>query len=187
MRFPALAALALIAAPAAAQTVPLPHFDSIELSYGGRILLRQGPVQRVTLVRGSTEYTSFRVERRGMQQKLVVVTCNARCPQRYDMDVVVEGPDVEALAVHNGGLIVADGPFPLRPEMSVAVTHGGEIDLARMPVREVSAAVQGGGGITVDARDSLAAAVHGGGEIVYLGSPSLAQAVEGGGTIRRRR
>ena len=50
-----IAAATLVAAPAiaTAQTVvPVDKFDAVELHGGGMITIRQGPVQRVTIVHG---------------------------------------------------------------------------------------------------------------------------------------
>jgi hypothetical protein len=58
--------LALLAAAplAAAETVPVPAFRSVELRGGGDIVVRRGPAQ-VTLLQGSTQFTRFWVDPEG--------------------------------------------------------------------------------------------------------------------------
>jgi hypothetical protein len=175
-----------LASPAAAQTVPLPHFDSIQLNGGGRVELRQGPVQRVTLRSGSTAFTDIRVEPRYRERRLVIDACNRRCPHLYRLEIVIETPDARALAIAGGGEIVS-GAFAPQRDVAVSVRGGGRIDLRAAPARSVAASVEGGGAILVNPRDSLAASVEGGGEIVYWGNPSVARSIQGGGSVRQGR
>lgn len=177
------AALLAGAAPGMAQeVVPLPKFESIELNGGGSVLLRHGPVQRVTIRSGSTQFTEVRV--RGRDRRLVIDACNARCPRRYDLEIEIVIPHVEAVSVNGGGEIVAADGFPRQKSVAAAVHGGGEIDLRALPVREAAAAVQGGGRLLVRPDESLAASVHGGGEILYWGDPEVASSIEGGGVVR---
>ena len=185
------------AAPAAAATVvPVPHFESIELNGGGTIVLRRGPVQRVTIRNGSTEFTDVRVTGRGSRRigrstvlnsdsRLVIDACNRRCPTRYDLEIEIVTPDVGAVAINGGGEIVVQPGFAQQRTVAAAVNGGGEIDLRALPVRDVAAAVNGGGRLLVRAQESLAAAVHGGGEIRYWGDPDVSTSIQGGGVVRR--
>ncbi|HEV2746864.1 MAG TPA: DUF2807 domain-containing protein [Allosphingosinicella sp.] len=178
------AALLAGAAPATAQEmVPLPKFKSIELNGGGSVLLRHGPVQRVTIRSGSTQFTEMRVS--GRDRRLVIDACNARCPRRYDLKIEIVTPEVEAVSVNGGGEIAAAGGFPRQASVAAAVHGGGEIDLRALPVREAAAAVDGGGRLLVRPDESLAAAVNGGGEILYWGDPEVASSIDGGGVVRK--
>ena len=170
------------ASPARAQTpVALPAFDSVELRGGGHVTLRHGPVQRVTLVRGSTEMTGFAVDGRG---RLTIEACVRSC-RDYDLQIEIVTPAIEAAAVRGGGSIDAGSGFPGQEQLAVAVTGGGAIDLRGIRARNVAAAVTGGGSILTSAEDSLAANVSGGGEIAYWGDPQVTQAVSGGGAVAR--
>jgi hypothetical protein len=178
------AALLAVAAPAAAQeVVPLGRFDSIQLNGGGSVRLRHGPVQRVTLIRGSTRYSHVRVE--GRERELVIDACNGRCPRRYDLEIEIVTPDVAAVAVNGGGEIVVASGFPRQESVAAAVNGGGAIDLRALPVREAAASVHGGGSLKVRPAASLAASVMGGGEIRYWGNPEVASSINGGGLVRR--
>lgn len=186
----------LLASPAAAQTLPLAEFDSIELNGGGTVDLRYGPVQRVTLAEGSTEYTRIRVKGREVRRsgrstvvddggRLVIDACNQRCPRRYHLRVVIETPDIDAVAVKGGGEIVAASGFPQQESVAAAVHGGGEIDLRALAVTDVAGAVHGGGRLLVRPQAALAASVNGGGEILYWGNPSVVTSINGGGGVRR--
>lgn len=178
-------ALALLVAPAtlsAAETVAVPAFRSIELRGGGSLIVRPGPVQRVTIVSGSTAFTRVQVERDG---QLRIDACNARCPQHYRLAIEVETPALPSVAIAGGGRIVAQSGFHPQRQVSAAVTGGGEIDTRAVDTRDASAAVRGGGAILLRAAGSLSAAVHGGGQVLYWGNPQVSSAIAGGGSVQK--
>lgn len=176
-------ALAVSVPVLAAEPIALPHFDSVELNGGGEVTVVPGPVQRVTLLSGSTQFTSFRVVRGG---KLEIATrCNAACPQRYDLRIRVESPRVPDVAIKAGGAIVAGRGFAPQREIGAAISAGGTIDLRAVAADSVSAAINAGGDIYVRPRLSLSAAVNAGGDVHYWGNPSVSMAVRNGGTVRR--
>jgi hypothetical protein len=183
------AALLLGAAAAqAAETLPLPAFKSIELSGGGKVVIRHGSAQRVTLLSGSTEHSRMRVEqRRGSSGRLVIEACDDRCPDGYQMSVEIVTPDIAAVAVNGGGRILVEPGFARQSDMAAAVHGGGEIDLRALPVENAAAAIDGGGLIQIRAEDSLAVAINGGGEVRYEGAPSVSSSINGGGTVHRSR
>jgi Putative auto-transporter adhesin, head GIN domain len=179
----AATAVSLLAAPSlAAEVVPLDHFNGVGLHGGGHVVLKHGAEQRVTILKGSTQFTRFRVEHGGGLQ---IDACNDRCPQQYYLEVEIVSPDLNAVAIEGGGAIVADGGFPSRGELSVAVSGGGTIDVRQMPAGSVNAAVNGGGKIKTAPKTALNAAVNGGGNITYWGNPAVSEAVSGGGSIDR--
>ena len=73
-------ALAASAPAVAGEPIPVPHFDSVELVAGGDVDIVPGPVQRVTLVNGSREFTTFRMRRDN--QLVIRTSCDVRCPIR---------------------------------------------------------------------------------------------------------
>ena len=169
------------AAPAVAtEVVSLPQFRSVELRGGGDIVVRPGPVQRVTILEGSSQFTQFHVE---PYRKLRIDACNNRCPRHYRLRIQIESPQVPDVAIAGGGAIRATGGFAPQSQLSAAVHGGGEIDLRAVQAASVSAAINGGGQISVAARNSLSAAVNGGGEIRYAGNPQVSMAVHGGGVV----
>jgi hypothetical protein len=168
--------------PAVAETsVPLSRFDSVELIGGGEVILRHGPAQKVTLLEGSTDLTDFTVDENG---RLSIRACVRTC-RDYDLKVEIVTPTLEAAAVRGGGSIETRGEFPAQNSIALAVEGGGGIDLRRVSVEEVAAAVTGGGVIKTQASQQLAAAIHGGGQITYCGNPSITSSVNGGGVITR--
>ena len=179
-----LAAATLVAvapAVAAAQTVEqVGKFDSIELHGGGQIMIHQGPVQRVTLVRGDPAQARFEVREGG---KLVMSPCSRMCwgPNRFEVEI--ETPQLTGIAIMGGGHIVADGRFPPQNAVSAVIHGGGDIDMRSVPAQSASARINGGGKIVVAAQNSLSAAINGGGEIRYLGQPDVSTAIHGGGSV----
>jgi hypothetical protein len=173
-------ALAVSAPAVATELVPVPPFRSFELRGGGNVAVVPGPVQRVTIVEGSSRFTRFRVERDG---QLKIDVCNERCPHFYRLRVEVESPRVPDLAISGGGAIAVEGGFRPQSELSVAIDGGGKIDGRALDATAVSAAVNGGGEISVHPRATLSAAVHGGGAIHYSGAPQVTTAIDGGGHV----
>ncbi len=174
--------LAIAAVPAiAAETVLVPAFQSVELRGGGDVVYSRGPVQRVIVVSGSTQFTGFRVDGR---RKLAIDACNARCPQHYDLRIEIESPTIPDSAVQGGGAITAAPGFGPQANVAVAVDGGGQIDLRSTRIADVAASVAGGGKLLIGPSASLAAAVNGGGEIRYAGDPQVTTAINGGGIVR---
>ena len=167
----------------AAETVPVPAFRGIKLSGGGTAILRPGPVQRVTIINGSTHYTDVQVNSRG---ELVIDTCgNARCPRRYNLQVEIQTPGIEAVAVSGGGDIVARPGFSTQRSLAASVSGGGGADLRALPVSDLVANVSGGGDLRVRPSASLTANVSGGGDITYWGNPAVTSRTSGGGSISK--
>ena len=170
--------------PAAAETVvSLPRFEGISLQGGGRVILRHGSQQKVTIVQGDSDITRLSVDR----QSLKIDACEDRCPAGYRLVLEVVSPDIEAIAVRGGGTVEAEGRFPGRKALALSVQGGGAIDTEVVDTQRVAASVQGGGTIRTKASSSLAASVNGGGTITYLGDPSIATSIRGGGHVDRAR
>jgi len=171
---------ALLATPAlAAETVPFGPFDSVGLTGGGHIVLRHGATQSVTLMKGSTQYTRFKLHGRSLE----IEACNDSCPHSYDLEIEIVLPEIDGVAIEGGGAIVAEAGFPAQHGMNAAISGGGLIDLRAIQASNVSAAVNGGGDIKVSTNGTLSAAVNGGGHIAYWGNPKVSEAVSGGGSI----
>ena len=181
---PLFAVALSIAVPAAtAQPVSVPHFDSVELNGGGALTIVPGPVQRVTMIEGSTRFTSVHVRKRG---KLEIRThCDERCPRNYILRVRVESPRVPDVAISAGGMIVVGRGFAPQRQLAASVSAGGTIDLRRAAADDVSAAINAGGNIYVGPTRILSAAVSAGGSIHYLGRPMVSTAIQNGGDVRR--
>ena len=184
-RVAALSLLSALAAshwPASAsERLAVGSFDTLQLRGGGSLVVVPGASQRVTIVEGSTRYTSIRMER---GRKLVIGACNSRCPQNYRLRVEVQSPQVPDLAVSGGGSIIVQQRFPAQRQLSAAVRGGGRVDARAVEAGNVSAAVSGGGELLVRARSSLSGAVHGGGLVRYWGRPRVSTAISGGGAVR---
>jgi hypothetical protein len=179
----ALFAAGLAAGVASAQTaVPLAHFSSIELRGGGHVVLRHGGQQRVTILKGSTQYTSFKMEG---PDKLVIDACNSDCPMQYDLEIDIVTPDVRAVAISGGGRVESAAGFPAQGAITAAVNGGGHIDLRSVAAENGTAAVDGGGHIEIRTSGHLTAAVNGGGRILYVGNPQVTTAIDGGGSVQR--
>ncbi|HEY0148147.1 MAG TPA: DUF2807 domain-containing protein [Allosphingosinicella sp.] len=180
VRFICLAAAfaAAAAAPlAAAQVVTVPAFTSVQLRGGGSLVVRQGPVQRVTLVEGNSGETRIRVTPEG---ELRINACTGTCPKGYKLVIEVQTATVPGLAVFQGGRIDVDKSFSPQASLSAAVSGGGQIDARAVVARNAAASLSGGGTIRLWAEQSLSASVSGGGHVGYLGRPVLHTAIHSG-------
>jgi hypothetical protein len=178
-----LIALALVASvpSLASEVVPVPHFNSVELRGGGSVNVVRGPVERVTILDGSSRFTRIYVAR---ENNLRIDTCNRDCPHHYRLRVEIQSPRVPVLAVDGGGAISVAGGFGAVRELTAAVNGGGHIDTRALEADAVTAAIHGGGEMLVRARSALTGAVSGGGTIRYWGDPQVTSVVDGGGSIR---
>jgi hypothetical protein len=163
------------------ETLSLAPFNSIELDSGGKIFLRHGTAQRVTLLKGSRDYTSIVVSDRG---QLVIEKCKVKCPKGYALEIEIVTSTIDAISVSNGGVIRSDS-FPRQESISLAVSHGGVIDVRPLPVNSVSAAVEQGGRILVKPQTAMAASVNQGGEIMYWGNAKVVSSVSNGGAVTK--
>jgi hypothetical protein len=177
-----LFALAVSAPVLGAEVVPVPAFHGVELRGGGDVQIVPGPVQRVTLIQGSTQFTSFRIRNGGQLQ---IDACNERCPRNYPLQIRIESPHAPDVAIAGGGTIRTSGGFAPQSKLAAAIKGGGTIDVRSIEATDVMAAISGGGKIAVSPRATLSAAVNGGGEVRYSGNPQVSMAVRGGGDVRR--
>ena len=191
-----IAAAALASPVMAAQTVAVPKFKAIELRGGGKLVLRHGPQQRVTLVSGSTNYTSLEVSGPSTRrvgnvtinnsgESLVITACRAQCPRGYSPTVEVVSPDISAIAVSGGGNVEARGSFPRQSSLGISASGGAVMDVRSMAADSVGASASGGGVIRTRPMRNLGDSASGGGQIIYWGDPSVGISTSGGGSVRR--
>ena len=162
--------------------VPVGQFDSVGLRGGGHIVLRYGATERVTLLKGSTQYTTIRIEN---GRNLEIDACNDNCPMQYDLEIEIVMPRVTAVAISGGGHIESAPGFPTQGMITAAVHGGGSIDIRAINAADATAAVNGGGRIRLHSDKHLTAAVNGGGSIGYWGAPEVTSAINGGGSVHR--
>ena len=179
-----LATLSVAATPLARQTgVPLSaSFTSVELRNGGKVSLVHGRSQRVTLLKGDLEQASITIRDNG---RLVIDRCPTHCSRNHDFEVEVVTPALGAITVAEGGTILTGGEFPPQPEIGVAVSQGGAIDIRSMPVANVTASVYSGGRILTWPGTALSADVEQGGNIMYWGDADVESSVRYGGVVAR--
>ena len=166
----------------AEQLVPVPSFHAIGLKDGGSVTVVPAKVQRVVIRSGSTAYSRIEVRRGG---SLEIDGCITRCPNNYRLEVEVQTPNLDAVAVANGGQVRFAPGFPVQGKVTVAVSNGGAIDMRGLRVTDVLAAVDSGGAIELGAPTMLQAAVTSGGLVRYRGNPQLSMAVSHGGSVER--
>jgi hypothetical protein len=174
-------AIFLVAPPPLQTGVQVAPFSSIELPHGGHVVLRPSPTQRVTLVRGSLDYTRLSVTDRGA---LVIDKCFRKCPRGYRIEVEILTPTFSGVSLANGGSIQARGGFPRRSDLAVAVGHGGTIDVRSILAQRVTASVEHGGRILTVPQASLLATVTQGGAIIYWGDPQVRSSIQHGGVVQ---
>ena len=177
----AIAAFIIAAAePVAAQTVvSVAPFSSVELHDGIHATLRHGP-QRVTLLKGSLDYTRFTV---GDGGRLVIEKCKDQCPRGYKVEIELVASTIDEIVVEDGGATESRDNFPPQSEIRAAVRNGGSIDIRSMAVDRVTASVEEGGGIFAIPQSSLSASVVNGGMITYWGDARVEKSVRGGGAV----
>ena len=169
--------------PVMAQTVvPLVPFRSVELRNGAEVILRHGPAQRVTLLKGSLDYTRVTIADGG---RLVIDKCKSRCPREYVVEIEIVTPDIAGISVTDGGTIQSRGSFPRQAEIGAAVREGGTIDIRSMAVDKVTASVEQGGRILATPQTALFASVVEGGEITYWGDGRVESSVRRGGAVTK--
>ena len=185
--WPAIATVSMVtlAVSAAAQTVvPVGHFRSVELQHGGNVVVRHGPVQRVTILAGDPRYTRVRL---AGKDRLVIDRSGQKCPRGYRVHVEVITPEVGALAVSNGGTLQTAGAFPPQAALDAAVEQGGTLDVRALTADAVDATVFSGGRILASPRSALSATITSGGMITYWGDPQVSKRVRDGGAVQRGR
>jgi putative autotransporter adhesin-like protein len=176
------AAIVLTAVPAlasAATVVPVDKFNAVELHGGGTITIKQGPVQRVTVIEDTSGRSRVEVD----GGTLILSPCRDSCWGSNHFEVEVETPTMSSVVIKGGGHILAEGAFAPQGAVSAVIHGGGSIDLKAMPAQSASAAIHGGGKIVVTAQNSLSAEIMGGGSIRYLGRPSVSTSIHGGGSV----
>lgn len=161
--------------------VQLPAFNSIQVN-SGHITLRPAATQRVTLLRGSLDYTRVSVTSGGV---LVIDKCNVKCPRGYRLEVEIQTPSVSRISLANGGWVESVGSFARQGDLATRVNHGGTIDVRAMAVDRVNAEVEQGGRILTAPRGSLFATVTQGGAITYWGNPRVQESVQHGGVVSK--
>ncbi|MGZ6038092.1 MAG: GIN domain-containing protein [Phenylobacterium sp.] len=180
------AAAVTVAAPvvASAQTVvPTDKFSSVDLHGGGTITIRQGPVQRVTLISGDPKVARFEVVDRDHDGRLIMSPCDGFCWGSHHFEVEIETPVLNGVGIHGGGHITAHGAFPAQGAVSATIHGGGDIDMKDVPAQAATAEIHGGGKIQVAAQSTLSAEIYGGGAIRYLGQPTVNSSIHGGGGV----
>jgi hypothetical protein len=182
-----LAAVAVLAAAplvAAAQTVvPVDKFNAVELHGGGTVTIRQGPIQRVTVIQDTNRSSHVEVVDQGSGGRLILSPCRDSCWGHNHFEVEVETPTMSSVVIKGGGHILAEGAFAPQGAVSAVIHGGGSIYLKAMPAQSASAAIHGGGKIVVMAQNSLSAEIMGGGSIRYLGRPTVSTSIHGGGSV----
>ncbi len=174
------ATVLLTGASFAGSDVKLPPFSAIDVHGGGEVKLSYGPVQRVTIIKGDTKVALVVVK----DQTLELSPCSGVCWGSHDLLIEVVTPKLDALDIHGGGSIRAQGTFPKLAHVHADIHGGGEADLSAIPFESVDAEVHGGGSLRVKALNALNAQVHGGGEVFYLGHPAhINSQTHGGGSI----
>ena len=161
----------------------LAPFNSIEVLDGGHIVLRAAPTQRVTLLRGSLDYTRVAVD----GGRLVIDKCDRKCPRGYQLEIEVASPSFARISSAHGGRVQSTGDFPRQSQLTVAVAHGGAIDVRSMAVDRVAASVDQGGAIFTVPRTLLFARVSQGGMITYWGDPQVRSSVGRHGGVNKGR
>lgn len=177
----AVATMVLASSGAAQTVIPLGQFRSVELHAGGKVILRHGQIQRVTMLAGDLQCTRVRLA--GGQR--LVIENHGKCRTYHRLQIEVITPELSAVSVSNGGTVRSVGAFPVQAAIEADVEQGGTIDIRSIPADAVDASVYSGGGIFISPRSTLAATVESGGGITYWGNARVQQSVRDGGFVTR--
>ncbi len=169
----------LAAAMALAQPVAVAPFKSVESRNGAHVTVRYGQAQSVRVLEGAPRVS---VDANG---RLLIDNHGRSHRSRTRIEIVT--PSLGGLSVQQGGRLTVESGFPRHGAIAAAVSNGGSLDLRRLPVDQVSAAVSQGGMIAVRPQRRLDAAVSQGGNITYWGDPQVNRAIQGGGVVQRGR
>jgi hypothetical protein len=175
----------ILSANAAAQpesAVSLAPFRSVEMRNGGTAVLRHGPTQRVTFLKGSPDHTQVSI---ASGDGLVIEKCKRKCDRGYELEIEIVTPELARITVAEGGTIQSRGTFPRQAEIGVAVDNGGTIDIRSMSVDGITASVVSGGRILAKPLTALAASVVDGGNITYWGDARVTPSIQHGGVVTR--
>ena len=164
------------------RVVSLGRFSSVELRNGGKVFVRHGATQRVTLLKGNPTFTDVTV---AGGERLVIDKCRSKCPRGYELEIEIVMPDITAISIADGGTIAVRGNFPGREGMSVAVSQGGTIDIRSLTVDSVTASIDQGGIIFTKPRSAMIASVRNGGNITYWGDAQVTSSVQQGGVVAK--
>ncbi|HKP35722.1 MAG TPA: DUF2807 domain-containing protein [Pyrinomonadaceae bacterium] len=179
-----------VASPFVADSVPFPRvdleqeviqvapFNSVELRNGGRVFVRHGARQSVTVVKGNSDEITFTVE--GSRLVIDKVKSSRR---GHDLEIEIVTPNINGLAVNNGGVLQTVGDFSGQTALAVSVNQGGIVDARSIAVQSVTASVYSGGRIFVRPQAALVASVAQGGAITYWGKPQVTSSIKHGGVV----
>ena len=164
------------------EPIRLAPFRSVELRNGGKVVLRHGPTQRVTFLKGSPDYTRVTIV---SGDELVIDKCRTKCARGYELELEITSPALARVSVAEGGTLQSRGDFPRQAEIGVTVHNGGTVDIRSVPVSSVTASVVSGGRIFVKPLTAIVASVVQGGIILYWGDARVTRSIEQGGVVER--
>jgi Putative auto-transporter adhesin, head GIN domain len=179
----AAAVAGIVVVSPARTVVPVEKFTAVELHGGGTVTIRQGPLQRVTLISDNPKVVGLKVTERDHGGRLIINSCRGFCIGGHYLEVEIETPELNGAAIRGGGAIHAEGAFPSQGAVAAAIHGGGEIDIKDVPAQSASASIMGGGKIVVAAQTNLSASIMGGGAIQYAGHPAVNSSIHGGGAV----
>lgn len=171
-----------LAAQPQPMAVEVPPFRSVELRNGAHAILRYGPTQRVTYLKGGPDCTNVTI---ASGDGLVIDKRKSKDARECELEIEILTPELARVTLAQGGWIQSRGSFPPQAEIDVTVDNGGTIDIRSMSVGSVNASVLSGGRILTKPLTALVASVVEGGNITYWGDPRVTPSIEHGGVITR--
>ncbi|HJU68446.1 MAG TPA: hypothetical protein VJ650_09365 [Gemmatimonadaceae bacterium] len=163
-------------------SVDVAPFRSVELRHGGKVILRYGPTQRVTFLKGSRDDARVTI---ASGDALVIEKVKSKGRPRRELEIEILTPELARVSIAHGGMIESTGSFPRQVAIEASVDNGGTIDIRSMAVGSVAASVLSGGRIFTKPITRIAATVVEGGNITYWGDARVTSSIERGGVIER--
>jgi hypothetical protein len=174
--------LQLLVVSAAVLALPPGQFETLEARNGAHVVVRQGAVPRVSVLRGDPRCVTVSA---GAGDRLVIDKSGHDCRrgERVQIEVIVRR--LSAAAVSNGGSLQTLDAFADQKSIDAHVEHGGTLDIRSVAADRVAASVYSGGRILTEPRKTLEASVESGGIILYWGDAAVRQSVSHGGVVAR--
>lgn len=169
----------------AAQSAPLSlaPFRAVETRNGAHAILRYGPTQQVSFLKGDPDQTRITIASGG--RLIIDKQCRTKCSRGYELEVEIVTPALAQITVAHGGWLQSRGSFPRQADIDVTVDNGGTLDIRSMSVGSVTASVMSGGRILTTPLTAMAARVEDGGNITYWGDARVTQSIDHGGVVQR--
>jgi hypothetical protein len=183
----------------ASQTRKLGAFSGIEFNGAGRLTAKAGGEPSITLEIDDNLLDIITTE---VHDGRLVISSNKPYSTSLGLTATVTAPELESYCQRGSGDVVIEGVQGDRftvelfgsgnirasgnaGRATAKIAGSGNIDLADLTAKDVTAEIKGSGDVRVGAAQTLRASIFGSGNIRYRGDPTLTQSIFGSGSVRK--